>query len=836
MKKILTATLLFIQIHSIAQQCGYDHYYLFPLHIHQAGNNELVKNLKIYLTDENGKAVTAEVLYQEKKIWKTRNDTLLGWVNGSLKKEDGSRPLIRRNFYNIEKVYVVVFRMDISKMKDPLRRPLYRLQIEGGESRDGFRFQSQSVHLPLNKALWLCNNGILDNFPPSIPVEHLDHQPYQPIDIVLQKEEMQMGEDPRATMGPIYQLRPYYEMSTNPAAYNRTERILQGVKVFDTRSGKVQQDIPIRSDVVLFEETYQQTISSHDFYQRSLKEAADFAVLVKRWRDTIFAVERTQTDCYVFNPSKKQYEKDTLLSRYPDTRYYEGLKTFRRIEYLLTPKSTIRNTYELKDTSWKLIDKIEELFPAYQPKVKPTAGACVFFEEKYHRLPVQVVQGTNASIVVRDSFRLYNYCEDTINIVSVKSQHRNFFSVSQTMLPKQYTTLYFEGIVQNSSSDFNTNSFVCYLELEDKTTLSFGIDIPVVSNNSKLAYRTDGSVLYSIAQRPNTRFAKATFTYPDGNIRAIGYLQDGDTSLKVGKWQYYQNGEWKLTEIVYSKELTLSVLNEAYSYGKRPVHFKVLENGVWKQPILQNDNGAQTFYITDATDSILAYADSLSYSFRLPYQGLPDNIQKQFYLLKPGERTLKIGYYQMPFSTIRHHYAIIPDYSISRNPRQTTFQMTDSIISHLQKQYPKLAHVYISRNGRGISIESLSVDMRQKLLAQLKADKGIAFVSQLFSIAEKGTMTYCDNRVYVELKGNQPDSLKNAALALGFSNMQADMGYNRYWLTYESKIIDEGFFEAFKKLTELPWVMSAHFNHYMEQEPDAERVAGTSNFHRGERE
>jgi hypothetical protein len=143
------------------------------------------------------------------------------------------------------------------------------------------------------------------------------------------------------------------------------------------------------------------------------------------------------------------------------------------------------------------------------------------------------------------------------------------------------------------------------------------------------------------------------------------------------------------------------VLNEAYSYGKRPVHFKVLENGVWKQPILQNDNGAQTFYITDATDSILAYADSLSYSFRLPYQGLPDNIQKQFYLLKPGERTLKIGYYQMPFSTISTTM-IIPLFI--RNPLQT-IQMTDSIISHLQKQYPNW-HMYISRNGRGISMES----------------------------------------------------------------------------------------------------------------------------------
>ena len=121
-------------------------------------------------------------------------------------------------------------------------------------------------------------------------------------------------------------------------------------------------------------------------------------------------------------------------------------------------------------------------------------------------------------------------------------------------------------------------------------------------------------------------------------------------------------------------------------------------------------------------------------------------------------------------------------------------------------------------------MESLSADMRQKLLAQLKADKGIAFVSQLFSVAEKGNMSYCDNRVYLELKGNQPDSLKKAAMALGFSNMQADMGNNRYWLTYESKIIDEEFFEAFKKLTELPWVMSAHFNQYMEHEPDRDVI------------
>ena len=197
---------------------------------------------------------------------------------------------------------------------------------------------------------------------------------------------------------------------------------------------------------------------------------------------------------------------------------------------------------------------------------------------------------------------------------------------------------------------------------------------------------------------------------------------------------------------------------------------------------------------------------------------------------------MKIGYYHTPFTLIPNHYTIIPDYSFFSNSRKTTYQITDSIIQVLHGLYPKMAQVIVSKNMRGFSVEHLSATEKEQLFRKLRADKGVGFIAQLFTIGERQALTYLNNQVFVELKTNQPDSLKKAALAIGFSDMRAEMGNNRYVLTYQSKMIDEDFFEAFRKLTELPGVMGVYFNHYYEHEPDGERVAGTSNFHRRERE
>ena len=184
---------------------------------------------------------------------------------------------------------------------------------------------------------------------------------------------------------------------------------------------------------------------------------------------------------------------------------------------------------------------------------------------------------------------------------------------------------------------------------------------------------------------------------------------------------------------------------------------------------------------------------------------------------------MKIGYYHTPFTLIPDQYTIIPDYSFFINSRKTTYQITDSIIQVLQGQYPKMALVYVSKHMRGLSVEHLSKAEKEQLFKRLQADKGIAFISQLFRISDRQALTYCNNQVSVELKTNQSDSLRQAVLAIGFSFMGADIGSNRYTLSYQGKMIDEEFFEAFRKLTELPGVMGVYFNHYFEHEPDTER-------------
>lgn len=816
-----TMVLIFLSLFPLSvfpQQCGYDNYYLFAIHVHTPNSHERIPGLKMYLTDENGRPCTAEVIYRENKKWNRRNDSLFFWNNLSAPARNGTYPLVQQKFYNIGDCDVVVFRMDMSTLKNPLKQPMFSVKIEAGENvLTGNPYPDQSHFLPLKQSVRLCNNGILDKYSHPAAVKTIGGKEFKVIDILLNEiTSTEIIEQEPADKYPKYIIRPEFSRSFNPAAYNREEFSVKGVNIYDATTGKLHQHLEVPGKATAFSESYNQLLETGDYYQRSIREATDFCILIDEWRDTVFNVERKRKHYYLFDPVSGKYQPDTVLNKETDIFYYSPLKTIRRLEYLVTERSKIINTWQLESGKWKLADKKEELFPAFKPKVKYKAGACVVSGEKYHRLPLQAVIGTNAVLNTRDSFLLYNYSEDSIHIISVISPTRDFFSIPLILAPKQYTTLRFNGLLRNNSFDLLTNSYQCYLVLEDSTTLSFSIDIPTVSNNSNVVYRANGTIDHALGQRSGSRFTKAILTDTEGNIRATGMVQDGDTSLKAGKWQYFEKGDWKIKEIIYSKSVTLSALNQNLNYGNAEFRIKVLENGAWKE----SAPGTRTIYITAATDSIVAFKDSLFHSFKPDYHEMSDNSQLQFYLLKPGEQTLKIGYYQTPFKITCDQYVIIPDYSVLKNSNRTTYQITDSILSAFQKQFPQTATGYVSPHIRSLSLASMKAAEKKKLLLQLEKDKGIAFVCRVFAITDREAITYCNNNVYVELNGNQADSLKKAALDLGFSEMRPEMGNNRYSLNYKSKMIDENFFEAFKKLTELPMVLSAYLNTYFEPVPD----------------
>jgi hypothetical protein len=507
--------------------------------------------------------------------------------------------------------------------------------------------------------------------------------------------------------------------------------------------------------------------------------------------------------------------------------YYPALKTMRRKEYILTDKAKITNTYKLNKKNWELIDKVEELLPAYRATlpIKYTPKVCMMVANNTHTFPLQAVTGTNARKKFSHTFTIYNGCTDTLYITNIRSENKDFFRIKTALPPLKETPLFFEGTLFNKGEDFRNESFGVHLELEDKSIHSFYIQIPVIGNNSKVFYKADSSVDYAIAQHYETRYNMTTMTHPDGNIRARGLVLDADTAAKVGKWEYYATGKWQLDIVTYSKELIVSVLNEkpeAYQYDGKPFAFniKIKENNSWKQPITEWGRDGLRFFYPLTADSVIAYTDSTSYSFALRSEQMPASASMQLYLLKPNEPTMKIGPYTMPFTIIKDVYVLI------LNPERMPIykdeeKIKDSLYAALLKQYPKLSVVVVGHKQRGISLSGLAEKDKKQLLQELDKNRLVAFVCQLFTATDQHRQSYCNNQVYVNLKVNEMDKFKQTAMELGFTDMRAD-GYisNNYLLTYKSKLVDEAFFAAFKKLTEHPLVGYAHFSTYSEIQLD----------------
>ncbi len=823
MKSISVFILLinFLCENLFAQQCGYDQYYLFVLDVHSANSTVKVPDLKMYLVDEQEKPVLAGVSYFEDNEWKYRSDTLFFWEHNLLKQGAGNRPLFRQKYYNIGDYYVVAFRLDKSELEDPLTYPIYKVKIQSQLTH--LQDQTTIVHLPLQRAVRICGNGITEDFPLVKPVQTLDGKIFEPINIVLdQHNESIMFNQPKDELH--YAVRfDYQTLSTPYEGIN--EYLLNGAKIYSTQTGKLQQEIYIPRISKSTSKENKNIVKFIDFYNRGITEAKDFSVQIESWRDLEIKGYRQKLNYYIFNTFTKQYDLDTVLSNYNDVFYYEPSKSMRRYDYEVTANSRIAYTYQLENKTWVLIDKSETMFTPPTPKISFPSTKCIIQNENSHLLPLKVLPETHTKLMVKDTFWLYNTCDDTLYITQVQSATRDFFSINQTLLPKQRTPLIFNGYPSNDNYDFTTNHFNCSLTLTDGSVLGLDITIPTVSNNSTVYYRADSSITYAVANTLKGRFSTAVFTFPSGQIRAKGTIQDNDTSLKVGDWLYFREGTLSSDQEVYSKAVSISAFDGTQTYEHNQFKVKVLENGNWKEPVTDAFKNELRFYISPKTDSILAYTDTTAYCFGLSYSKVPVQIKKQIFLLMPGERRLKIGNYEMPFNVVSNQYAIILNYSRFKSANRTTYQLTDSIISILQKQYPDITTVWISKNQRGINLERLENETREKLLQQLTGDSSISFVSQLFyTNRNPQRLSYCDNRVYADIDIEDPDKFRRTALKLGFSDIEIDMGNNRFWLTYPGKMIDEGFFEAFDKLTREKLVFGAYLNSYFEPELDINKT------------
>jgi hypothetical protein len=798
-----------------SQQCAYDKYYLFALQVKTMGSKLNVPNLKMYLVDEQDKPILTSVSYQEDQQWKHRYDTLFFWENEKMKKGPGNSPLFRQKFYNMGDYYLVAFRMEANQFKDPRAYPIYKLKIEGGSNA------LPNKNLPIQNAIRICGNGITSDFPLKNPVQSLDGKNFEPIEIVLdQAEPLEVVNN--AEVGLKYTVRfdheTKYTAKKEVAGY-----VLNKARVYHTQTGKLHQEILIPRKTPSHDRENTYTVKFIDFYNRGITEAKDFSVQIESWRDEEIKGFRQKLNYYIFNPSTKLYELDTTLSNFNDVFFDDQLKVFKRYNFMVTPKSRTTFTFQLENKKWILIDSSEAFFEPPPPKIKYPSSNCMVVNGNEHILPLKAMNNSITQLGVVDTFWLYNNCEDTLFITKKESSTMEFFGTPQIFLPKQRTAIVFNGQLTNDTYNFHYHRFFCALTLTDGSIIGLSVIVPAVNKNVRVFYRADSTIQYAVSSLPQTRFSTAVFTFPSGQIRAFGTVLNKDTSWKVGNWNYFKEGSLNSEGLQYSKSITLSAFDEVNFNEHNKFKVNILDNGIWFEPIADYINNQVKFFITPQTDSIIAFTDSTSYAFAVSYEKIPLYFTKQFFLLKPNERTLKIGHYEMPFSTKKHQYALLLNYDRFKSKNRTTFQLTDSIISAIQSQYPKISTVRISSNQRGISLENLEQEEREKVLQQLIKDSSIAFICQLYyTNRNQEKLLYCDNKVRaeIEIDTDYPEKFKRTAMKLGYSNVDTDLGNNYFWLTYPSKLIDESFFESFNRLTHEKLVLGAYFNTYVEPELD----------------
>jgi hypothetical protein len=178
----------------------------------------------------------------------------------------------------------------------------------------------------------------------------------------------------------------------------------------------------------------------------------------------------------------------------------------------------------------------------------------------------------------------------------------------------------------------------------------------------------------------------------------------------------------------------------------------------------------------------------------------------------------------MPFKVFKNQYAIIFDFSRIKTKNKTTAQLIDEYLTKLQQQYPLIELMQIRKHQKGINLQKLVFEERNKVLQQLARDSAVAFICNLYAVGRAQQIAYCNNRVYADIDIEEAEDFKAKAHKLGFMDIEITEGGNRYWLTFPGKLIDESFFESFDRLTREKLVFSVYFNQYMDPEPELEKL------------
>lgn len=498
-------------------------------------------------------------------------------------------------------------------------------------------------------------------------IERLTYQnePIEPIQIIVSpnKAPEVINETYRTYWLPVFQVvhRDNYTISPDGDAY---ERRLLAIQAYHEKSLKLINSIESPSAKSPYGQWRSHTMQYFPNPYEKNNFYPDFSVSASNASGRLY---------YTYLPEQSSYVIDSQLHSKKYLRYSEHLKQLFADDTLPSSGNKMcRITYAWKSRQWTLVKDtcfIKQVVPVGNPVTNPVAypkQAILYASAPGRTFPLQIFPSDTIPLILYDTFYVSNPLAYNVS-VKVPKQEYVQVDIPKSIPAREMVPVYVQYKLRPFGDPIRTYGEGVYIQFGEHQTLSYYLTAPMLGAGAK-AIAINQQRHYYRTLNEKELFFLATDT--KDKLLEYGHLRSHD-SLRIGRWQVYQENGQLYRDTVYNKLLRLVTQpNEARTF-----------NGVvyyanhTTEKIESNPQGFFEIYLHGPIDSIRIEQDSL-YALCCPqYNEMTDGMSMYLFWLYEGQPFYWSRQVKVPLNLNHEQYYI--QWNPDRHSRQ--FSIQDSL-------------------------------------------------------------------------------------------------------------------------------------------------------------
>lgn len=704
-----------------AQLCGYDYQHLFVLDIRHRGEDKQAADIEAWLVNEDGIAWEHNVW--NKKTGNTRRERL------RILPAEKVRQNGRIEFPNTRGYYVVIVTAYGPREPNP---PVYIARIVSGDD-------TLDVRLPYEKSLNICQNNLAcsGKFCNQEPMVHEDGTPFEPFAIVLENPVVTITRlreklDRQIVKYDVDTARVRNDWDSPHEPNYQIQYTLRQVRILHHRSlEEIQRLVPSRIHPF---NTFKTSVRRVDVFGDNPEGFEDFVITTNKVRNASGSVDE-YNDYFMFNESTGLYERDAMLSDYPNVQIPDVNGPAIRLETTRTEDADVTRQYDLVEGVWQ--ETHVHSYPVYVPGTPTITEVsfrdCISFaEDQVKWLPVMVGNGYTKA---RDTVIFYSKCGDLLKIRNMSPEREGLL-----MLPvehgkpfKNNACFEWEQYIEPATLQRCEKAIVLGCEHEGTTTLTLRY-FAAGSETAIKDERTGKVVCYRSSYQHGTTASELW-------VDEEGYpVESGEiwvlTGERIGIWHGYQRNTWKESTTSYGKSFSLMIPNA----DSTNITVEARTNGHWKPVPGVAQYMSWGIRIAPGTDSLRVVQGNRTGGTQIDYASLPDAAFGQVYLFRSGQAYINSMGTRMPIAYEETRYIIQWEWSEFNRPLFIAEDM-EAAIALLQSRYPSLVFQRWKpqSNFYVVDLSSESVNRHSALRKALVEEKLIQYLSVELLVSDPPT-------------------------------------------------------------------------------------------------